>query len=115
MFSFELNEESDDREDVDTVSRADDLKLDIELKELRDVDDVEESIPGFAVEEFVVDDAEVGDEDDDDDTNDDENIEDDEDDEKSLGKILFVSVDIDGFFVLLLVAVVIPKLVSTLI
>ena len=111
-----MNDDNEDRDDVEAVSRADDLKLDIELKELSDVE-VEESTPGFAVDEFVVEEAEVGDEDDEEDTNDEENMEDDEEEEKSFGKILFVSLvivlTVGG--ILLFILVIMPTLVSILI
>jgi ribosomal protein L12E/L44/L45/RPP1/RPP2 len=102
LFSFELNDDKDDSDEVDTVSldNTDDLRLDMELNELNE-EDIDESMPGLAVDEFV---AEVGeefdefveedeDEDDEDETNDeDENMEDDEDEDKRFGTILFRSV-----------------------
>ena len=71
LFSLELRDDNEDKDDVETVSRvdnADDLKLDIELNELSELLDVDESTPGLAVDELVVEEEEaVGDDDDDDD------------------------------------------------
>ena len=93
MFSFEFSEDNEDKDDVEWVSLvdiADDLKLDIELNELRDVE-MDESTPGLAVDELVVED-EVGDVDEDEEeTNDEENMDEEEEDERRFGMFLLVS------------------------